>query len=91
VDAVEDFARRLRRLRQALGWTMYRLAKDSGLTWEGVSKLESPGCDPKLSTLFKLAAALGIEARELLPEGPPVAKPAKGTAGPRNRRGKRRR
>jgi transcriptional regulator with XRE-family HTH domain len=47
---------------------MYRLAKESGLSTEGVSKLETAGSDPKLSTLYKLAEALGVGARELVPE-----------------------
>jgi transcriptional regulator with XRE-family HTH domain len=66
---VDDFATRLRQLRLARGWTIYRLAKESGLTVEGVSKLEEPGRDPRLSTLVKLAGAFGIGVGELLGEG----------------------
>jgi transcriptional regulator with XRE-family HTH domain len=55
-------------MRKAKGWTVYRLAKESGVTAEGVRRLELPGSDPKLSTLYKLAAALGVTARELVPE-----------------------
>jgi transcriptional regulator with XRE-family HTH domain len=74
---VDDFADRLRRLREARGWTQYRLSKLSGLSWPGVRKLEEPGSDPLLSTLVKLAAALGVQARELMPEGPaPAEAPA---------------
>jgi transcriptional regulator with XRE-family HTH domain len=68
---VEDFAGLLRRLRESRGWTMYRLAKLSGLTGEGISKLEEAGSDPRLSTLFKLATAFGVELSELLPEAAP--------------------
>jgi transcriptional regulator with XRE-family HTH domain len=76
-----DFARTLRRLREARGWTKYRLAQESGVTKENLSKLERPGSDPKLSTLSKLAAALGVSARELVPEAPRRKARNKGRAG----------
>ena len=65
---MQDFAARLRLLRQKKGITWYRLAKLSGVTAEGVRKLERPGSDPKLSTLCKVAAALGVAVRDLLPD-----------------------
>ena len=61
-----DFARRLRAMRRERGWTRYRLAKLSGLTGEGIRRLEGPASDPKLSTLFKLAGAFGVSVTELL-------------------------
>jgi transcriptional regulator with XRE-family HTH domain len=65
---MNDFAARLRRLRESRGWTMYRLAKLSGISKEGIHKLERTGSDPKLSTLTKLVAAFGVPWDELLPE-----------------------
>jgi transcriptional regulator with XRE-family HTH domain len=62
------FGVHLRRLREEKGLTRYRLAKLAGITPEGVSKLERPGSDPKLSTLCRVARALGVPVRELLPE-----------------------
>jgi DNA-binding XRE family transcriptional regulator len=64
--AMNDFGPRLRALREARGWTRYRLAKLAGLTNEGVVRVEAPGNDPKLSTLAKLAGAFGVEAWQLL-------------------------
>jgi transcriptional regulator with XRE-family HTH domain len=61
-----SFQSRLRRLRQKKGLTWYRLAKLSGITKEGLAKLERPRSDPKLSTLRKLAAALGVTVEELV-------------------------
>jgi transcriptional regulator with XRE-family HTH domain len=61
-----EFGSGLRALRQARGWTRYRLAKLAGLTNEGVVRVEAPGADPKLSTLVKLAGAFGVEVWELL-------------------------
>jgi transcriptional regulator with XRE-family HTH domain len=63
---VNEFARRLKELREARGWTWYRLAKESGISTDGIAKMERPGTDPKLSTLHKLAAAFGIDVAELL-------------------------
>jgi transcriptional regulator with XRE-family HTH domain len=75
---VNDFARRLKELRRSRDWTRYRLAKESGISAEGVSNLEKPGSDPKLSTLYKLAAAFGIDVTELLgPAGKLRKRPGK--------------
>jgi transcriptional regulator with XRE-family HTH domain len=71
---VDDFAGRLRKLREAKGWSLYRLALVAGLTNQGVIKLEKPGSDPKLSTLLKLAAALGVPACDLIPAAAPERK-----------------
>src|SRR5262249_52864762 len=64
---VDEFAKRLRELREARGLTRYALAKLAGLTNEGVIKMERPGSDPKLSTILKLARALSIAPCDLLP------------------------
>jgi transcriptional regulator with XRE-family HTH domain len=76
---VRDFADRLRRFREAKGITQYRLAQLSGLSKEGISKLEEGATDPRLSTLQKLAAALGVPVARLvadrLPAGRPPAEP----------------
>jgi transcriptional regulator with XRE-family HTH domain len=74
---VNNFGERLKALREARGWTRYRLAKLAGLTNEGVVKLEEPGADPKLSTLVKLAGAFGVKVCELLPEATPAPQPAR--------------
>jgi transcriptional regulator with XRE-family HTH domain len=73
-----DFAAHLRRLREARGITRYRLAKLSGISSEGVGKLERPGSDPKLSTLFKLAAGLGVAPADLIPGSGARARAKKG-------------
>jgi transcriptional regulator with XRE-family HTH domain len=65
-----DFADHLRRLREERRMTCYRLAILSGMSTEGICKLEVPGSDPKLSTLYKLAGALGLTVHDLLPSIP---------------------
>jgi transcriptional regulator with XRE-family HTH domain len=64
------FGERLQLLRKSKGMSRYRLAQLSGISKEGMSKLEEPGADPKLSTINKLAAALGVSPAELV-GGPP--------------------
>jgi transcriptional regulator with XRE-family HTH domain len=64
---VDGFAERLKQMRKAKGWTRYRLAKESGVTQQALRLLEQRGSNPKLSTLYKLAAAFGVEIAELLP------------------------
>src|SRR5262249_1597664 len=65
--AVKDFARHFRRLCRDRGVTPYRLAQVTGLSQQGILNLERAGADPKLSTLVKLAEALGVRPWELLP------------------------
>src|SRR5262245_61020699 len=62
-----DFAKRLRRVRESRGMSPYRLARLTGLSKQGALNLELPGADPKLSTIVKLAGALGVQPWELLP------------------------
>ena len=77
---MKDFGTWLRRLRENSGMTRYQLAKLSGITWEGLAKLERPGSDPKLSTLYKVAAALGVAVRDLLPDPEPAGRSHKSKA-----------
>src|SRR5262249_61232200 len=62
-----DSATHFKRLRERRGLSLYRLAQLAGLSKQGVINLEEPGADPKLSTLDKLAEALGVKPWELLP------------------------
>lgn len=66
IVCVMRFNERLRRLRKQKGLTWYRLAKLSGISKDGLKKLEQPGSDPKLSTLHKLAQGLGVPVEELV-------------------------
>ena len=53
------FASRLTALREARGWTKYRLAKESGLTESALGKLEEGDRVPTWETVQALARALG--------------------------------
>jgi transcriptional regulator with XRE-family HTH domain len=64
---MQEFATLLKRVRERKGLTAYGLARLTGLSQQGVLKLERPGSDPKLSTLLKLAGALKVPVGDLLP------------------------
>jgi len=57
---------RLKALRQQRGWTQPVLAKKAGVSAGYLARLETSRHDPKLSTLVKLAKALGVPLTELL-------------------------
>jgi transcriptional regulator with XRE-family HTH domain len=64
---MSDFPRRLKRVREAQGVSLYWLAHATGLSKQGVINLEAEDADPKLSTLLKLANSLGVSPHDLLP------------------------
>jgi transcriptional regulator with XRE-family HTH domain len=59
---------RIRRLRIAKGWTQQTLAERAKVSLGYVVRLEAGRYDPKLSTLRKVAKALGVKVRDLLGE-----------------------
>jgi len=60
------FGKRLHQLREAKGWTLEELAEAAGMNELQVGHIERGASDVKLSTILKLARALGITASELL-------------------------
>jgi transcriptional regulator with XRE-family HTH domain len=60
------FGERLRARRLAAGLSQEALAFSSGLHRTEISLLERGGRDPRLSTVVRLAAALGADPAELL-------------------------
>lgn len=57
---------RLKALRKARHWTQPKLAWEAGVSPGYIARLETGRHDPKLSTLIKLAKALGVPVAELL-------------------------
>jgi transcriptional regulator with XRE-family HTH domain len=57
---------KLKALRQQRGWTQPVLARKAGVSAGYLARLETQRHDPKLSTLVKLAKALGVPVTELL-------------------------
>jgi len=66
VDAAASFGAVLRRLRKAAGLTQEQLALEADLRRTYVSILELGQQQPTLTTILKLAAALGQSAGEIV-------------------------
>jgi transcriptional regulator with XRE-family HTH domain len=62
----EEVGARVRRWRLDAGLTQRQLAALAGLTQPGLAAIERGGNDPRLSTLNRLAHALGRSTRELV-------------------------
>jgi transcriptional regulator with XRE-family HTH domain len=60
------FGKRVRELRETKGWTLEVLAETAKMNELQVGHIERGASDPKLSTMVKLAKALGITISELL-------------------------
>jgi transcriptional regulator with XRE-family HTH domain len=68
VDARSQFAANLLRLRVAAGLTQEGLSDRSGLHSTEISRLERGVRDPRLSTIVRIARALGVPPADLLAE-----------------------
>jgi quercetin dioxygenase-like cupin family protein len=64
-EVVLSIGRRLRSARQERGLTLRQVAKSSGLTAAFISQLERGDTSASVSSLVKIAAALGIEVTSL--------------------------
>ena len=62
----ERVAKRLKTLRRRRGLTQQALAAKAGLSRTYLARLETARQDPTLSTLVKLAKALGVPVSRLL-------------------------
>ncbi len=57
----------MREVREAKGMSLRGLAVKAGVDWSAIHRIEK-GKDPQLSTLAKLAKALGVKVRTLIEE-----------------------
>jgi transcriptional regulator with XRE-family HTH domain len=58
---------RIRALREGKGWFQEDLAKAARLTTRTIGRIERGEVDVRLSTLHRIAKALGHDAKDLLP------------------------
>ncbi len=61
-----EVARLLRSERIRRGFSMYRVAKSSGLSLQMISYVERGERNPTLDTLLRIANALGVDLSKLL-------------------------
>lgn len=54
----EEFAQSIRNRREERGWSIYRLAKESGVNHSIISRLESGRTIPRVDNYLKLMGAL---------------------------------
>ena len=69
MDVVVYVGDNLRELRTLSALTQEELADRAGITATALSRIERNEAEPRPSTLRKLAAALGVEPRELIKRG----------------------
>jgi XRE family transcriptional regulator, regulator of sulfur utilization len=69
MEAVVYVGDNVRELRTLSALTQEELADRAGITATALSRIERNEAEPRPSTLRKLAAALGVEPRELIKTG----------------------
>ena len=61
-----DVKAKLRELMDQRGWSYYRLAKESGISWPTIRNMFKRDTEPTMATLEALCSGLGISLSELL-------------------------
>jgi transcriptional regulator with XRE-family HTH domain len=62
----QAIARRIRKKRRELGWTLYQLAQATGLSKGYLSQIENCDKNPPISTLIKVAHGMGVDVMALI-------------------------
>lgn len=66
MNEIERIGRRIRTLREELGWLQRELAERADLPIRTIGRIERGEVDVRISTLAKIATALGITIEQLL-------------------------
>ena len=82
-----EFGRRLRKAREAKGWSTEKLAGESGISFGSVYAYENGKREPKVTQALAVARALGVSLDDLMAgidePSPPSAASVASTPGPR--------
>jgi HTH-type transcriptional regulator, competence development regulator len=65
---IKKFGRNLKEIREKKGVSLRDLALEADLSANTISEIELGKRDPRMTTVVKLASALGIDPAELLPK-----------------------
>lgn len=65
----EKIAPKMQAIRESRGFTKSRVAKMTGLSYTAYFAIEKDKTDMRLSTLCKIASALGVEPTKFFEEG----------------------
>ena len=57
---------KIRALMEERGWTVYRLAKESGVSWSTIRNMFDRNTEPTVPTVEAICEGLGITLEELL-------------------------
>lgn len=61
-----DIQNKIRALMEARGWTIYKLARETGVSWSTIRNMFNRNTAPTIPTLEALCTGLGITLTELL-------------------------
>lgn len=61
-----NLQRKIRALMEERGWTVYRLAKESGVSWSTIRNMFDRNTEPTVPTVEAICEGLGITLEELL-------------------------
>ncbi len=62
-----QLGQRIQARRRGKGWTQEDLAHHAGLDFSYLNQLENGKRNPSLATLYKIATALGVTLKDLIP------------------------
>lgn len=67
-----DILKKIDELRRARGWSVYKLAEESGLTQSTLANMFARGTQPTISTLESICKAYGISLAEFFSDNQPT-------------------
>ncbi len=63
-----QLGQRIQQARRAKSWTQEDLAHHANLDFSYINQLENGKRNPSLATIYKIATALGVSVKDLIPD-----------------------